>query len=139
MKKSFTSTIFFTLIAVFVLVLGTIFVPGIIESLQGIKFLILPASFFFLGVALIFSTIKEKMDGKQRKFLLLTGGSAVLFLISVVLHNLFYAIGELTAHVPLLPSLVGILEVVFFFIAIPVCPIAFLVGVIGTLFSFKKT
>lgn len=68
----------------------------------------------------IITTIKTKAGKKLKKFLLLTGISAVGFFIAALLHNIVSAIFDIE-------------EPVFFFIAIIVCPIGFLVGVLGTI------
>ena len=84
-----------------------------------------------LGVALLVLTIKAKVRGMLNKFLLLTGASAVGLPVFAVLHNLVFALfiklfGE---------SFWGAAgdEPVFFILATMVCPIAFLVGVVGTI------
>jgi len=78
------------------------------------------------------------VEGTLKKFLILAGGSAVLFFISVVLHNLFYALGTVTGHITLLKYLTGTFDVAFFLIAVIVCPIGFLVGVVGSIVLFVK-
>ncbi len=87
---------------------------------------------------MIFFTIKERMKGMLRKFLLLTGASAVGFFLSVFLHNFLYAATILTSHLPLLPSLFEILHGLFFIIAVLVCPLGFLVGAGGSIALFIK-
>ena len=68
--------------------------------------------------------MKPKFD--LRFFLLLTAGSVVLFVVSVLLHNLLYA-------------LLGFEEPFFFLIAVVVCPVVFLVGVIGSIILLIKS
>jgi len=128
-------TVFWIFIATFVL-----FVSGAIigEWLKGPYFLSVMAAFFLLGGALIFFTLKEKVEGMLKKFLILAGGSAVLFFVSVVLHNLFYALGTVIGHITLLKYLVEIIHVAFFLIAVIACPIGFLVGVVGSIVLFVK-
>ena len=67
--------------------------------------------------------MKIKFD--LRFFLLLTAGSIVAFFASVILHNLFYA-------------LLGLEEAVFFIIAVFLCPLALLAGVVGTIVMLIK-
>ncbi len=77
-----------------------------------------------LGVTLIVLTVKTKVRGMLKGFLLLTGASAVGLFVSITLHNLvlgLLAIGLMRSSEP-----------VFFLIAVFVCPIGFLVGVIGS-------
>ena len=85
-------------------------------------------AFFVLGLVLIFLIKKKKADGLQgwpKKFLLLTGASAVGFLVFVILHNAVY-------------GLFGVEEPFFFTLAVIVCPLGFLVGAIGTIVLLKK-
>lgn len=126
--------VFYVLIVLFILIIinnlimtfvtpmfGGLILRGVLATL----FLPLTILFFVLGIVLIFLTLKSKIEGKLKLFLLLTGASPVGFLISVILHGLLEALGI-------------ILHVVFFFIAILVCPILFLIGAIGSIVLFKR-
>jgi hypothetical protein len=73
-----------------------------------------------LGVTLIILTVKARVGGMLKKFLLLTGASAVGLPVFGILHNAVSA-------------LLNTEEPVFFIIAIIVCPIGFLVGAIGSI------
>src|SRR3989344_1894539 len=83
---------FWLLVAVFVLILLGMFVPLLGTFLFQIGG---PAivfgewiGFFILGGILIFLVLKNKISGKLKTFLLLTGFAAVGFLIFAILHNL---------------------------------------------------
>ena len=65
------------------------------------------------------------MDNKLKKFLILTGSSIAVFFISVFLHNI-------------ISGLLGAEEPFFFVIAVFICPIAFLIGMIGSIVLFIK-
>jgi len=109
--------IFWALVGIFLLILSQIFVPAVRSLFKGSLLFLVPfAVFFLLGVVLIFLTLKKKIKGKLKKFLILTGASAVGFFTSVLLHNLI--LEE---------------EPLFFLLAIVVCPIGFLVGVVGSM------
>lgn len=69
---------------------------------------------------------------KPRKFLILMGSSVIAFFSFVVLHNLFYALAIITSDTAALSYSMAVLEVVFFIIAIFLCPAAFLVGAVGS-------
>ncbi len=99
---------------------------------------ILAAIFFVLGAVLIFLTLKLKTEKKLKVFLILTGASAVGFLISVILHNFFYGLGMVTGHIIPLKHITGALHVTFFIIAIFVCPIVFLIGAVGSMLMLIK-
>ena len=135
--------VFYALIVIFILIMVYMFLMG--GDIQGIMRMIIISTnfalwglFFLLGAILIFLVLKSKVKGKLKVFLLLTGVSSVGFLIGVVLHNAFYALGIIFEHITILKYLMEIFHVVFFFIAIPICPILFLIGVIGSIVLFKR-
>jgi len=104
------------------------------ESLLGPALLLgSGAAFLLLGAALIYFTIKEKVRGWVKRFLLITGASAVGIPISVVLHNVIYGLfihffgADFWDRVGLSD------EPVFFVIAVFICPVAFLIGTIGSI------
>jgi hypothetical protein len=123
MKGKLVWSVFWALVGVFVIVISMIAIPGplipVWLSFQGIFFSAL-AVFILLGVVLLFLTVKTKVGGILKKFLLLTGASAVGLPVSILLHNL-------------VSRLFNIEEPVFFLLAIFVCPIGFLVGAVGTI------
>ncbi|MBU4512277.1 hypothetical protein KKD19_03480 [Patescibacteria group bacterium] len=116
-------------------------------ALSGIAFL---AS----GVALIILTVKEKIKGGRKKFLILTGASAVGFFPAVFLHNAFYALGMaaeniltvghlteafyLELFITILKYLAEALHIAFFCVAVFICPLGLLVGTIGSAVLFIK-
>jgi len=131
--------VFLALIANFLLILGQFFVPAISEFFEGSLFFLLPfVVFCSLGGLLVFLTIKRKVRGNLRKFLLLTGFSAVGFLVFSILHNLFYALEIVAKKFFLLAFLFGFLHGAFFIIAVLACPLGFLAGLAGGIFTFLK-
>lgn len=131
--------IFWFLIGNFIFILSQLFIPAIRDLFKGSLLFLLPlVTFFLLGALLIFFTIKEKTKGKLKKFLLLTGVSAAGFFISVLLHNFLYGLAKIAEHLVLLFHLLEALQVIFFIIAIFVCPIGFLIGMAGSLLFFNK-
>ena len=99
--------------------------------MQGKQFLIPIAIFFILGILLIIFTLREKITGKPKIYLLLTGISAVGFFSGVILHNIVSA---------LLTMLSGreFEEPIFFLLAIIIAPITFLIGMIGSIVLIIK-
>jgi len=133
-KGKLTWSIFWALVGIFVVIVSVFFIPAARESLMGFPFIIISgAAFFLLGVALIILTVKEKVRGTLKKFLLLTGASAAGFFISVFLHNAFYGLGIMTSHITVLSRAMEVFHVAFFIMAIIVCPAIFLVGVVGSI------
>lgn len=138
MKKSITVT-FWTLVVVFIVIIGEFFIPAVGELFRGSFLFLLPFIVFsLLGLVLIILTLKEKVKGKLKKFLMLTGISATGFFVSVFLHNAFYALGIITSHIVVLKYLMEGLHVAFFIIATPICPLGFLVGVVGSIVNLLK-
>ena len=79
---------------------------------------------------------------RVKPFLILLFVSLVGFPLSVVLHNVFYALGEVASDVVGLSQVLVFLEVVFFLIAVLVCPPGVLIGAVGSvvlaLLRFRK-
>ena len=127
MKGKLIWSIFWALVGVFVIVVGGMFTtqlnfPPIVRP---ILFLTSWALFLLLGITLLVLTLKEKVAGMLKAFLLLTGASAVGGSASFVLHNL-------------VSGWLGIEEAVFFILATIVCPLGFLTGAIGSIVLFVK-
>jgi len=132
MKGKIIRSVFWALVAVFVIVVVLFVVPLFREFVGFIVIAVLGGAFFLLGVALIVMTVKARVQGRLKKFLLLTGASSAGVLVSVILHNLVYAafiyfLGDDFWDRTGLGD-----EPVFFILGLIVCPIAFLVGIIGS-------
>lgn len=86
-----------------------------------------------LGVALVALTERQRLRGRQRAFLLLTGIAGACISVFVVLHNAVYGLA-IYLFGPEFWQRTGIEdEPVFFILALVVCPIAVLVGAVGAL------
>ena len=70
---------------------------------------------------------------KTKSFLILLAASVIAFFVFVLLHNAFYALTILANHIAALSHLMEALHVVFFIIAIFLCPATFLVGAVGSI------
>ena len=134
MKGKLTWPIFWALVGVFIVIACLFFVPAFRDLLRGSELFLLPiAVFFALGVALIVLTLKEKVGGILKKFLLLTGASATGFFVSILLHNAIYGLFIYWFGADFWDR-IGLGDEPFFFIvAIIICPIGFLVGVVGSI------
>ena len=119
---------FSLLVVVFILILIGMFVPVIeakLFEITGPAIVFFEwATFLLLGAILIILTLKDKVGGFLKKFLLLTGISAVGFIVFILLHNLVSA---------LLSTFLNkqIEEPICFILALFICPIGFLIGSIG--------
>jgi len=136
-------SIFWALVGIFIVIASgspiAAFIPAFRESTFLWFITTSGAVFFLLGVALIFFTVKEKVGGTLKKFLLLTGASAVGIPVSIFLHNAIYGLFILFFGVDFWDRIGLGDEPVFFIIAIFVCPLAFLVGAIGCIvLAIKK-
>jgi len=127
MKGKLIWSVFWALVIVFVIFIGMIFTPQINELLFGEYNPTLLGYIFVssggvlltgLGVTLLAPTAKSEVEQKLKNFLLLTEASFVGLPVFGILHN---AVSGLT----------NFEEPVFFILAIIVCPLGFLVGIIG--------
>ncbi|MFC2024915.1 hypothetical protein ACFLTG_00665 [Chloroflexota bacterium] len=134
MKGKLVWSIFWALVAIFVVIVCAFFIPAIRELVMGLLFLIISGLvFLLLGVALIVLTMKEKVGGMSKKFLILTGASAAGFFISFLLHNAIYGLFIHFFGADFWDR-IGLGDEPFFFIlATIVCPIGFLVGAVGSI------
>lgn len=135
--------IFWALLATSIVIVSWFFIAAANESARGFRFLVFLASsgtiFVLLGIALIFITVREKAGGKLRKFLILTGAGATGIPVSIILHNAIYALFIHWFGTDFWDR-VGIGDEPFFFVmAIFICPVAFLVGTVGSIvLAIKK-
>lgn len=137
--KLFSSQFLFNaLIILSTLVILIMLFPNIGRMLGSYVF-ILWTLFFFTGAGLIITIYKEKISGKRKIFLLSSGVCSASFLLCIVLHNLLYALGIVTEKFVILNQIINILEIAFFFTAIIICPVGFIVGMAGTLIIKKKS
>ena len=139
-KLKLIKTTFNALVGVFVMVVGWMIISAFVpmERVFFLSMMVLILPFFLLGLVLVFLTIKRGVKGKLKGFLILTGSSASGFLIGVLLHNFLYGLGMVFNHISWLYSLMEVLHVAFFLMAVLVCPLSFLVGVVGSVIIFNK-
>ena len=134
MKK--IKIIFWSLILIFIVMVIYFAVPFAAKRVLFSYLAILAFIFFSLGILLIYYTIKLKIEGKLKWFLILTGIPPAIALVSAVLHNLVYRLMIYVFGEGFWGQ--GGDEVFFFILALIVCPIIFLVGAIGSIIMFKK-
>ena len=134
------AAIFWVLVVIFIAIATYFAVPVTVSTKQALFpfAAVLAIVFFLLGVALIFLTLKEKVEKKLKVFLILTGASSTGFLLSVVLHNFIYGLFIVLFGQDFWTRIGLADEPVFFIIAIFICPIVFLVGAIGSIVLFIK-
>jgi hypothetical protein len=127
--------VFWALVAVFVFIVCLFAVPACHGLFHGLWFLSPFVLFCLLGVALIVLAVRNGLSGGLKFFFILTGASAAGVLVSILLHNLVYGLFEYFGG----PNFWnGGDEPVFFVMATVVCPLGFLVGVVGTIVNGLK-
>lgn len=140
MKKSLKpiSEVLYVQIGIFILLIAFLFAP-IPDDIRRVLFPVagvLGLLFMILGVALIILTVKRKIKGKLKWFLIITGASSAAILPSAVLHNLVYALFIYWFGEGFWAK--GGDEPFFFILAVIVAPIAFLVGAVGSMILLKN-
>jgi hypothetical protein len=120
MKGKLIWSIFWVLVGVFVIAVSMMFIPAVLRLPVGFSGFAAWPVLTGLGVTLLVLTVKTKVGGMLKKFLLVTGASVVGLPVFAILHNV-------------VSGLFNTEEAVFFIIATIVCPIGFLVGAVGTI------
>lgn len=136
--RLFSPKQFFILLVLLSLLVVVLMVFPDFGTLPGQSILILWVLHALSGLGLVVTTFREKISGKAKIFHLLAGFSAVGFVLGVILHNVFYALAMLAEGMEVLNAILGFLEVAFFLIAVVLCPIGLLVGVVGTIVLWKN-
>jgi hypothetical protein len=136
-NKIYTSTlvIFWITFAFFIMVTAGMYLY-FIPYVYIITGMVFRAILSALGLVLIILAAKAKFTKISKVFFILTGASALGMGLSVILHNLVFALliklfGE---------SIFGSMgdEPVFFILATIICPLALLAGAIGSIVLISK-
>ncbi len=130
--------IIYALAGIFVVIASVMTIPAF-RKYMNLSFIIISGTaFFLLGVALIFLTLKQKVSGKLKFFLILTGASSAGFFVSEILHNVIYGLFIHWFGADFWVRIGVNDEPLFFIMAIFLCPIGFLIGIIGSVVLFIK-
>jgi hypothetical protein len=111
------------LLALGIVALVAALLVGIADNPPGLALLYAAVTLFLLALVHHWRTV--------RRFLVLLIASLLGFPVTAILHNLFYALAELAAELEGLAQVLGFLEVLFFMIAVVVCPPGIVVGAVG--------
>ncbi|OGM05492.1 hypothetical protein A2715_01365 [Candidatus Woesebacteria bacterium RIFCSPHIGHO2_01_FULL_39_32] len=134
-EKSFekkTKYLLLVLIINFFLLLLAIYVSLLRDILIDDELFLLPFVLFcFLGFLLVYWVRTGKVEGELKKNLNLTGYSAGLIFVSVVLHNLTSGIGMVLLNK-------DFEEPLFFLLATIVLPLLFVVGSLKSIQEFRR-
>ena len=115
----------FMLAGIFCALVISAIVIGVSDNMPGIVLCYL--------ATVVLVMVPTRTWRKTRRFLILLGAALIGFLVFVFLHNAFYALTILTDHIVILSHLMEALHVIFFIIAVFLCPAIFLVGVMGSI------
>ena len=140
MNGKLIRAVFWGLVVAFIIVISLFSIPAARKLLIGGIFLVTSGAILLsLGGALIYTTLREQATGMFKKFLILTGASAVGIPISVVLHNAIYGLLIYWFGADFWER-IGLGDEPFFFVlAVIVCPIGFLTGTVGSIVQFVKS
>ena len=114
----------FVWLVVFCVLLASAFIVGISGNMPGLLLCYLAACAVILAFVHSWRSVKY--------FFILLGTSLVVFFVFVVLHNVFYGLGQMAAEINVLRQLLDFFHAVFFLTAILVCPAGFLIGLVGS-------
>jgi len=142
MKKNLKKIklVFWSLIVIFILLVSYFIISSELDTFRLIFPILAILGFIFLllGITLIFLTIKQKIKGKLKIFLILTGVSAISPFVFSILHNFFYALAIIGENITIIKSIMEFLHVSSFLISIIASPIGFIVGAIGVIVLFTR-
>ena len=147
MPNRFILLVFWALLGVFVLVfisfnvmnspirtlLNDLYPDDIVAVVVSTFFQFSGLLFFALGLTLLILTVKEKLDKILKGFLLLTSSSAVGVFVSILLHGIVYGLFILIFGEDFWDRIGIPDEPAFFIMALIICPIAYLVGTVGSI------
>ncbi len=119
--KRWWTTIIFLFIGAVALIAA--FLVGVADNLPGLVLVYVAVTAFMLALVHTWRSVK--------RFLILLGAALLGFPLAVVLHNLFYALAELASDFAGLVQVLGLLEVLFFLVAVVISPPGALVGAAG--------
>jgi hypothetical protein len=119
------------LVAIAGVALAVAMLVGIGDNPPGLALL-------YLSVVLFITAIVHTWR-RPKCFFWLFLGSLIGFPVFAILHNVLYALGELTKETPVLPWIFEGLHVAGFLIAIVLCPAGAIVGLVGFIITTVRT
>ena len=121
----------FTFLIISIISLVIAFIIGIADNPPGLILC-------FLGVVALIIVFVHRWR-KAKNYLILFVASLIGFPVFAILHNVMYGLEKMVVDIIILSQLLRFLDVLFFLIALMVCPPGILVGVVGSIvFYFKN-
>ena len=132
--------LYWLLIAIFIVIVAYFVIPwpDRIMRYAFMFVMMLSGVFLFFGILLFRKTLKSKLGKNHKIALFLVSTPAIFFLISIILHNLLYALAVASKDLPILPYVFDFLHATFFILGIIGAPIAFIVGAVWYAILLKK-
>jgi hypothetical protein len=131
-----TLVVFWVLLAFSIIALLNIFAMNFFDLFSRIIFYSSAIALPCLGIALIVLAVKANFTKISKIFFILTGASAIGIVAGAILHNLVYALFIKLFGEGFWAGIGD--EPVFFILAVIVCPIVLLVGIIGSIVLIAK-
>ena len=123
--------VMFTFLAISIISLAIAFIIGIADNPPGLLLC-------FIGVVALILVFVHRWR-KAKNYLILFVVSLIGFAVFAVLHNVMYGLEKMAADIIVLSQLLRFLDILFFLIAIMVCPPGILIGAVGSIvFYFKN-
>jgi len=139
MKKTFAIILGILMVVFLYVVAGLYFINQPFgDKLRSLFFWLPYLIFFALSIVLVVFTFKKQVKGKLKTFLLLTGISPLVMIVSIILHNLIFGLFIIFFGENFWERIGIGDEPLFFLLAVVVCPIAFLVGLVGSIVLLIK-
>ena len=133
-----TLVIFWIIVALFILAMSGMYLSICLHFLGYFISLPIRVVLSFLGIALIVLAAIASFTKISKAFLILTGSAAAGMGLSVILHNLVFGILiKLLGEGFWERTGIGD-EPVFFILAVFICPVALLVGIIGSIILIAR-
>lgn len=133
-----TLVIFWIIVALFILAMSGMYLIMYLHFLGYFISLAIRVIWSFLGIALIVLAAIARFTKISKAFLILTGSAAAGIGLSVILHNLVFGILiKLLGEGFWERTGIGD-EPVFFILAVFICPVALLVGIIGSIILIAR-
>ncbi|MCK4654676.1 MAG: hypothetical protein KAU01_09535 [Candidatus Cloacimonetes bacterium] len=121
----------FTFLAISIISLVIAFIIGIADNPPGLLFC-------YMGIVALILVFVHRWR-KAKNYLILFLASLIGFPVFAVLHNVMYGLEKMAVDIIVLNQLLRFLDVLFFLIALMVCPPGILVGAVGSIvFYFKN-
>lgn len=132
-KRSWPITV--TCLVAGLLLLIVAFAPSVFSDRSGLSHMSVLLEF---AAAAILVLVFVNTWRSLWKYLLLLGSSVVGLFVFILLHNLFYALAELTSDIIILHYLFEALHVISFLVAVFLCPGTLFVGAAGSAVMFFR-